>query len=314
MPGFSRIFRLPSRSKEQNSGRESTPSLKVDTTSTPRRIGAVEAPTENSPGSKAPSTVPPPARVPTVSFAIEPHPARTSVQPPRHEDGKGDGLRNEPSAGRPRKIRSLGEISTATAASGSTDASGSTEPTPVDTPRSGRSMSPKSPRFGSPSLPCSGSPSPPLWHFTDYNRWDTQIAKVLDQAHGILRGHGFTYPFISLCSTSGDEALATEETIVLAIVLQPEDMKKYARAEQEVLRLCALYWGERGAPPVRFWQHTAGRKAWKPPMITPDGPRLTRDATLAGEQDNGGSAGEGASSGAAVPRRSDAAGFLAVPK
>ena len=48
-------------------------------------------------------------------------------------------------------------------------------------------------------------------------------------------------------------------------------------------------------------------------MITADGPRLTPNVSFVGEQDDKESAGEGASSGAAVPGRSDAAGFLAVP-
>ena len=313
MPGFSRLFGLSSRSKEEESERKSTPSLKVDTTSTPRQTGAVEAPIENSPTSKARSPVASKARIPTVSFAVEPHPARTSAQPSGRKDGKGDGSEDGPSSSRPRKVRSLGEISTATAASGSTDASSSTRPTPIDSPTSDTSGSPQSPCSGRMSLPRNGSPSPPLWYFTEYHRWDGLIGKVLELTRGILRDHGFTYPFVSLCSTSADEALATEETMVLAIVLQPKDMKRYARAEQEVLRLCALYWGELGSPPVRFWQHSTQRRVRTPPMITRDGPRLTPKVSRAGEQDNDGSAGEGASSRAGIVKRSDAAGFLAVP-
>ena len=48
-------------------------------------------------------------------------------------------------------------------------------------------------------------------------------------------------------------------------------------------------------------------------MITADGPRLTPNVSFVGEQDDKESAGEGASSGATAPGRSDAAGFLAVP-
>ena len=319
MPRFLQVFRLPSRSKEEKAGREPTPSLKVDTTSTPRQTDAIETPIKSSPAPEAQSPVASTAQSSTVSPVVEPHSA-TSVQPSSREASDRDSSGDAPSSSSRRRVRFSEEVSTGIAASPSTYASSSSVRSPIDSPASDASpYNPPLPYTEWKSLPINGSPCPPLWRYTDHHRWEVLIGKVLANVRHMLSEHKFTFPFIDLCSTSPEENLATERTLVLAIVLQPSDMMRYKNAELNIIRLCALYWTPAGSPPIRFWEHNSGRKdkrlhrALEPTVARPESLRPARTVSFVGVEDVEGRVGEDTSSAGVAARESDAAGPSAVP-